>query len=84
MIKKFAIALHNYLIHNRDFGSKYDYYPESFTYGDWRQKNVKTGGLQPLSGVGFHNYSGDDREYEANFVVIFRELDLFLRKDQEY
>ena len=40
--------------------------------------------LEPLSGVGFHNRSGDDEEYEVNFVVIFRELDLFFRVDQEY
>ena len=48
-ITKAIVALHNYLMHDREFGPKNDYCPEGFADGDWRKEHVETNGLQPLS-----------------------------------
>ena len=66
-ITKCLVALHNYLMHDREFGPKNDYCPEGFTDGDWRKEHVETNGLQPLSSVGPHNYSRDAKQIRDYF-----------------
>ena len=56
-ITKAVAALHNYLMHGREFGPKNDYCPEGFEDGHWRKEHVETKALQLLLSVGSHNYS---------------------------
>ena len=66
-ITKAVVALHNYLMHGKEFGPKNDYCQAGFADGDWRKKHVETNGLQPLSRVGSHNYSSDAKKINDEF-----------------
>ena len=70
-ITKAVVALHNYLMHGREFGPKNDYYLEGFANGDWKKEHLKTNGLHPLPSVGAHNYSRDAKKIREEFRDYF-------------
>ena len=70
-ITKAVVALHNYLIHSREFGPKNDYCLEGFEDDHWRKEHVETKALQSLLSVGSHNYSRNAKKIRDEFRDYF-------------
>jgi len=71
-ITKAIIALHNYLMHGRQFGKHEDYCPAGYAEGDWRDNETETDGLAPLSSkAGSNNYSRDAKQIRDDFRDYF-------------
>ena len=70
-ITKAVVALHNYLMHGREFGPKNDYCLEGFEDGHWRKEHVETKALQSLLSVESHNYSRNAKKIRDEFRDYF-------------
>ena len=81
-VTKASVVLHNYLMHNKDFETSYQYCPpemidtetiEGTRPGTWRNME-QPGGLVPLQGnLGSNNYSKHAKTVRENFRDFFSE-----------
>ena len=66
-VTKAVVALHNFLMHGRQFGEGNNYCPQGYAEGEWRNDENHTEGILPIGNVASHNYSRDSRQVRDNF-----------------